>query len=89
MNSSGRRRIQNIHHHFLFTPLMAVYSFSTLFFKEEMYFYFIFNSLDIPARCCCFFSSVDVLGCPIEGEGKEKRLGTPKYGRQSIGGEKK
>jgi hypothetical protein len=28
------------------------------------------------------------LGCPIEGEGKEKRLGTPKYGRQSIGGEK-
>jgi hypothetical protein len=67
---------------------MAVYSFSTLFFKEEMYFYFIFNSLDIPARCCCFFSSVDVLGCPIEGEGKEKRLGTPKYGRQSIGGEK-
>ncbi len=32
-----------------------------------------------------FFSSVDVLGWPIEGEGKEKRLGTPKYGRQSIG----
>jgi hypothetical protein len=42
----------------------------------------------VPSVVVVVFSSVDVLGCPIEGEGREKRLGTPKYGRQSIGGEK-
>jgi hypothetical protein len=66
---------------------MAVQFLCVVFLKKKCLF-ILFLIVSISLRCCCFFSSVDVLGCPIEGEGREKRLGTPKYGRQSIGGEK-